>query len=106
MLHSTISQYIAAPISNPFSNLIPNFSVFGSQFDTWWKKLFAGLWAICIVIAGAYLLLSIVQIRRATNNNVPGQADDAKTHAVWAGGALAGLVGFGVIIGAVFALVG
>lgn len=99
-----ISSIHNVAIDNPFSNLVPNFTIFGAQFTSWWQKLFVGLWAAAIIIAGAYLLLSILQIRKATNNNVPGQADEAKTHAVWAGSSLGGLVGFGAIMAAVFAV--
>lgn len=93
-------------MDNPFAGLIPDFNVFGAEFTTWWQKLFAGLWAAGIIVSAAYLIWSIVSLRRATNNNVPGQADDAKTQAIWAGGSLVGLVAFGTIIGALFALAG
>lgn len=101
-MHASSVQYLA--FANPFANLVPNFTIFGAQFTTWWQKLFVGLWAVLILVAGAYLLLSILQIRKATNNNVPGQADEAKTHAVWAGGALGGLIGFAAIMSAAFAV--
>ena len=74
---------------------------FGTAFTSWWQKLFAGLWALAIIAAGAALLIAIVAMRKATNNNIPGQADEAKSHAVWAGAALAGLAGLGVILGAI-----
>ena len=93
-------------MDNPFANLLPDFSVFGAEFTTWWQKLFVALWAIAIIVAAAYLIWSILSLRRATNNNVPGQADEAKTQAIWAGSALGALVGFGTIIGAVIAVAG
>lgn len=93
-------------MENPFTGLVPDFTVFGAEFTTWWQKLFVGLWAILIIVAAAFLAIAIMQIRRATNNNVPGQADDAKTHAMWAGGSLVGLIGFGTIIAALYALAG
>ena len=61
---------------------------------------------LLIIAAAAYLAMSLLQIRRATHNNVPGQADEAKTQAVWAGAALGGLVGFGTIIGAIITVAG
>ena len=88
-------------MTNPFTDLIPDFTVFGAAFTSWWQKLFAGLWALAIIAAGAALLIAIVAMRKATNNNIPGQADEAKSHAVWAGAALAGLAGLGVILGAI-----
>ena len=93
-------------MENPFAGLVPDFTVFGAEFTTWWQKLFVGLWAIAIIIAGAFLILALTQMRRATSNNVPGQADDAKSHALWAGGSLVALVGFGTILAGLFALAG
>lgn len=93
-------------MTNPFANLIPNFTVFGAEFTNWWEKLFGGLWAMCIIAAGVYLLVSLVKLHKATNNNIPGQADEAKTAAMWAGGSLAALCGFAVIVGAVFSIAG
>jgi hypothetical protein len=90
--------------SNPFAGLVPDFSVFGADFTTWWQKLFGGMWALCILAAAGYLLISLVRLHKATNNNIPGQADEAKTAAAWAGGSLAALCGFAVIVGALFAL--
>jgi len=92
--------------TNPFSGLIPDFSVFGAEFTAWWQKLFVGMWALAIIAAAAYLLISLVRLHKATNNNIPGQADEAKTAAAWAGGSLAALCGFAVIVGAVFTLAG
>jgi hypothetical protein len=95
-----------AGADNPFAGLTADFSVFGGEFTTWWQKLFVGLWALCLVAAGVYLLVSLVKLHKATNNNIPGQADEAKTAALWAGGALGALAGFAVITGAIFTLAG
>jgi len=93
-------------MTNPFANLVPDFSVFGAEFTTWWTKLFVGMWAAAIIVAGVFLLTSLVKLHKATNNNIPGQADEAKTAAMWAAGSLAALAGFGVIVGAIFTLAG
>lgn len=93
-------------MENPFANLVPDFSIFGAEFTAWWQKLFVGLWAALIIAAGASLLIAILHMRKATSNNIPGQADEAKSHAVWAGGALGLLAGFGVVAGAIFTVAG
>jgi hypothetical protein len=93
-------------MSNPFAGLVPDFSVFGADFTTWWQKLFAALWAVCIIVAGAALLIALLQMRKATNNNIPGQADEAKSHAIWAGGSLGVLAGAGVVLGAIITVAG
>lgn len=93
-------------MDNPFDNLIPDFNVFGAEFTTWWQKLFTGLWAVGIIVSAAFLIVALLKIRKANNNTAPGQEDDAKSQAMWAGAALGGLVGFGVILTAIFALFG
>ena len=77
----TTAPAAPAGLSNPFTGLVPDFSVFGGDFTTWWQKLFVGLWALCLIVAAVYLLTSLVKLHKATNNNIPGQADEAKTAA-------------------------
>ncbi len=78
--------------------------IFLYDLPAFWQKLFVGLWAAAIIIAGAYLLLSVVRMRRATSGNVPARAGEARADAVVAGTALCGLIGFGGIMLAVFAV--
>lgn len=92
--------------NNPIGGIKPNFTIFGVQFTHWWQTLLAGLWAGCILIAIGFLMVSLLQMRRATANNVPGQADEAKSSVLHAALTLGGLVGFGVIVGAIFAIFG
>ena len=91
-------------MTNPFDHLIPNFTIFGTQFTQWWQKLFAGLWALAIIGAGAWMVLAILGLRRATANNAPGQVDEAKHNAVWAGTVVGLLAGLGVIFTVIFAV--
>jgi len=93
-------------MTNPFSGLVPDFSVFGAEFTTWWQKLFVGGWAAAIIVACVVLLTSFVKLHKATNNNIPGQADEAKTAAMWAGGSVVALAGFGVIVAAILTVAG
>lgn len=97
-------KYLAA--ENPFDGLVPDFSLFGAEFTEWWQKLFMGIWAICIIIAGAYLLIAFLGLRRAHSNNMPGQVDEAKGRMMWSAAALGGLVGFAVIMAAIFTILG
>lgn len=101
------SQQIVASIDNPWDGDVrPDFDAFGGAFTEWWQQLFAGLWALAIVIAAGALIWALVGLKKARETNMPGQADDAKTSAMWAGGALIGLVGFGVIMGAIIFIAG
>lgn len=97
-----VTHQIMANIDNPWDGDVrPDFDAFGGAFTEWWQKLFAGLWALAIIVAAGSLIWAIVALKKARETNMPGQADDAKTQALWAGGALIGLVGFGVIMGAI-----
>lgn len=78
--------------------------VFEYDLPAVWQNLFVGVWVTAIIIAGAYLLLSLLQIRKVASGNTPGGACQAKAHAVWAGSALGGLIGFGAVLLAVAAL--
>ena len=98
------TTYLA--IDNPISGLLPDGGVFGPDFTTFWHRAFTGLWFLLIVAAIAALAMAVFQLRRATTNNVPGAADEAKAHALWAGGALGALVGLGVIVAGVFTVAG
>ena len=93
-------------MTNPIAGLIPDGGVFGPDFTTLWHRVFTGIWFLLIVIAIAALAMALSKLHRATTNNVPGMADEAKAHAMWAGGALGALVGLGVIVAAVFTVAG
>lgn len=105
MIHMA-STTVQVAIDNPFADLVPDFNVFGTEFDAWWKKLLGALWALLIIASGAAFMISILQMRKATSNNIPGQADEAKSHAIWAGGSVIGLASFGVLMGAILAVAG
>lgn len=99
------TSYVAA-IDNPINGLVPDFNVFGAEFTTWWQKLFAGLWAAGLIVSIAFLIFGILDLRRATANHVPGQADEAKTKVGWSAAAVGGLAGLGVIVTAIFTVFG
>jgi hypothetical protein len=93
-------------MTNPIAGLVPDGGVFGPAFDTWWKHLFVGLWFILIVAAIASFAIAMLHLRKATNNNIPGQADESKSHAIFAGAAVVGLAALGLITTAIFAVAG
>jgi hypothetical protein len=96
----------AAPKNDPFSGVVPDFSVFGADFTTWWQKLLAGLWGLSIVVSAAGLLIAALKYRsQKTNGYAQGtleSADDLKRWGVSAGI----IVGAGVIFGGLVAVFG
>jgi len=102
----TLAAVFAAAPTNPIGGLVPDGTVFGAEFTAWWQKAFVGLWFILIVGAVIFLALALSKLHKATNNNTPGMADEAKSHAMFSGVALAALVGLGVIVTAIFTIAG
>ena len=103
---STIQMAIDNPLGSAGGPLVPDFNIFGASFTAWWQKLFVGVWVLCIIGAAFYLLLSLTRLHKATNNNIPGQADEAKTAVGWAAGSLAALCGIVLIVGAITTMAG
>ena len=95
-----------AGVGNPISGMVPDGSVFGTEFTTLWQRIFVGLWFVLIVFAVAALAMALAKLHKATANNIPGQADESRSHALFAGVALGALVGLGVIVGAIFTVAG
>jgi hypothetical protein len=89
-------------IANPFPG-VPNFTVFGASFTTWWQKLFAGAWAVGIVVAGFYLIVGLVAMAKADANNPHAHAE-GKKKAAGAGIGLICLAALGVILPAILFL--
>lgn len=93
-------------IDNPIDGVVPDFTVFGGEFNTWWKKLFGAIWAICIIWALVQLVIALTGMANARQGSHPGQLQESRNSAIWAGGALAALAAFGVLVGAILTVAG
>lgn len=91
-------------IANPFPGA-PDFTVFGVAFDAWWKKLFAAVWALGLIVAAFYLVVGVLAMAKADGNN-PRAHQEGKEKATGAGIGFIALAGLGVIIGAILTLAG
>lgn len=89
-------------MQNPFPGA-PDFTVFGVAFDTWWKKLFAAVWALAIIVAGFFFIVGLMAMAKADANN-PHAHQQGKEKAMGAGIGLIALAGLGVILGAILTL--
>jgi hypothetical protein len=85
-------------MDNPLDGVVPDFSVFGTEFTTIWQKLAAGLWAVAILVAIGYLAHGILGIAQNRGGH-PGQLRESRREAVNAGIALGGLISLAVIVG-------
>lgn len=92
-------------IENPIDGVLPDFSVFGAEFDAWWKKLFAGFWGLAIVAAIFYLIGGIVDANRHKGGGHPNQVREATQQAKMAGISLGALAALPVLVGAILFVV-
>ena len=93
---------VPAKGTSPFKGIVPNFSIFGAEFTTWWQKLFAGLLALLLIYTGARLAIALSSMHKARSSGMPGQVDEAKSQAVWAGIAFGAVVCFVPLSVAIF----
>lgn len=106
-IHAAVQHLAVMPaaIENPISGVVPNFAVFGVEFDAWWKKLFGGAWALLIILSIFYLAVGLQEMAKSDDSN-PHQHAAGKKKAKNAGISLAGLAALGVIVGAILVVVG
>lgn len=93
-------------IDNPLNGVVPNFTVFGAEFNSWWKKLFGAGWALAIIAAVAFLARGLVAMNEHQGGGHPSQLREARSQVKNALAALVGLAGLGVIVGAVLFVAG
>ena len=94
----------AAAVPNPLDGVVPDFNVLGTQFNSIWKKIAGGLWALALIISIFYLGRGILTYAQEQGVH-PTQMRDAKREAVRAAISLACLVALPVIVGVILALV-
>ena len=106
-MHEIAHHLIVHAIDNPLNGVLPDFSVFGVQFNALWKKLVAGIWGICIIISIAFLAIGLTGMAGSSEGGGNAMAyKSARTKAIWAGIALACLAALAVIVGGILALAG
>lgn len=96
----------AADGNNPFSGVKPNWSALGSAFNSKWTVIAGVAWALALAATGLYFLRGFVSYAQHRNGNHPTQVAEAQQDLKQGGAAFAGVVMFGVIIGAVIAVFG
>lgn len=82
-VHSLVGAMPA--IDNPVSGVVPDFSVFGAEFNSWWKKLFGALWALAIIWVLAQLIIAIATMAQSKGSH-PQELQESRRSAAWAGG--------------------
>jgi hypothetical protein len=97
---------IAAAVPNPLNNIVPNFTIFGTEFTQLWQKLIAGLWGLAIIVAVVYLILGVGAMAAASGVSANPMAHaEGRRKAIGAAIAIAVLAALGVIVGAILNIV-
>jgi hypothetical protein len=55
---------ITAAPHDPFKGVLPDFTIFGADFNAWWKKLLAGVWAASIIYCAFKLFPAAMSVHR------------------------------------------
>jgi phosphatidylglycerophosphate synthase len=97
---------LAAAVPNPLNNIVPNFTIFGTEFTQLWQKLIAGLWGLAIIVAIVYLILGVGSMAAASGVNAnPMAHQEGRRKAIGAAVAIGVLAALGVIVGAILNVV-
>jgi hypothetical protein len=89
---------------NPFDGVVPDFDVFGAQFNAAWKKLLGGIWAMGFAITGFSAVRAAVNLAKAKRGGYSAQVAEQTEDAKWAGAAFVALSMLGVLVGGLVAM--
>lgn len=95
---------ILAQSPNPFDGVVPNFGVFGLEFNSAWKKLLAGFWGLAFILFAFGAIRATLELQSAKRSGY--QASVAE-HSLSLKRSLVGLgvlSSLGLIFGAVLAV--
>jgi hypothetical protein len=104
LILDTLNRHAAtiAAAKNPFDGVVPDFSIFGADFNDWWRKLLAGVWALSLVYCAFKLFpaaMSMHRSRRVGNAMSLGEASqDLQFWGVGTGVVVAAGLLFGAIL--------
>ena len=97
---------VLAASRDPFDGVVPNFAVFGADFNTWWKKLLAGAWGISIVYCAFKLFPAALSVHRSrTVGNVTSLGEASQDLKFWGAGTVMVLAA-GLVFGTLLTLAG
>lgn len=102
-------QALAGPVhamANPFTDIVPNFTILGADFNALWKKVFGAVWAGVLVWVAIRLIMAIGEAAQHKGGGHPQQLAESRGSATNAAMVFGAVVSFGVIMGVVFAVLG
>lgn len=93
-------------IDNPLDGVVPDFQVFGAEFNSLWKKLLGAAWALGIIACVFFLIRGIVTVNDGQKSAHPSQVREGRAEAVKAAIALGVLAALTPIVGAILIVFG
>jgi hypothetical protein len=105
MFVQAVNAHLAAG-TDPFDGVVPNFAIFGADFNSWWKKLLAGAWGISIVYCAFKLFPAALSVHRSRHvGNVSSLGEATQDLRFWGAGTVMVLAA-GLLFGALLAIAG
>jgi hypothetical protein len=102
----TTYAYPVAKTKNPFDGVVPNFSIFGADFNAWWKKILGGVWALSIAYCAFKLFPAALSMHRNRRvGNAMTLSESTQDLQFWGVGTGI-VVAAGLLFGAILAAVG
>lgn len=107
LMDSLQSAALALPmeVENPLDDVNPEFSVFGSAFNAWWKKVLGALWALALLWAIVNLIISVAAASQAKGGH-PNDLAEARKGVFISLVVLGALAALAVLVGAILAVAG
>lgn len=93
-------------VKNPFTNILPDFSILGDTFNTTWKRVFAASWAIGLIIAGWTFIPALITYIKTKGGHHPQAQSEALSDLKKSSIGLGGLICLVPIFAIIFAVLG
>ncbi|MEV7043737.1 hypothetical protein [Amycolatopsis sp. NPDC051061] len=96
--------HFLAQSPNPFDGVVPNFDVFGVEFNSAWKKLLGGVWGLAFVVFAFGTIRATLELQSAKRHGYHTSVADHSASLKRSVVGLGVLTSLGLIFGAVLAV--
>ncbi|HKN51800.1 MAG TPA: hypothetical protein VJX66_04825 [Amycolatopsis sp.] len=98
-------MHVLTQAPNPFDGIMPNFDVFGVQFNAAWKKLLGGVWGLAFVVFAFGTIRATLELQSAKRSGYQASVSEHSASLKRSVIGLGVLSSLGLIFGAVLAVV-
>jgi hypothetical protein len=96
--------HFLAESPNPFDGVVPNFDVFGLDFNAAWKKLLGGAWGLAFVVFAFGTIRATLELQSAKRNGYHSSVAEQSSSLKRSLAGLGVLASLGLIFSAVLAV--